>query len=138
MSEQPLTDVLARIPRPTPTLHNDTYDRISPAKTTFEAQGKTVLITAGGTGIGFEISKAFAEAGVARIIIVSRRPEPQAQAKQGLEDQFPDLKVETHSASVTDHAKINEILQNAGDIDVLVISHSYIHKMQPGVSVPVA
>lgn len=30
------------------TYHKDTYDRISPSKTTFDAKGKTLLITAGG------------------------------------------------------------------------------------------
>jgi hypothetical protein len=31
------------------TYHNKTYDRISPLNTKFEAKGKTLLITAGGT-----------------------------------------------------------------------------------------
>ena len=30
------------------TYHTTTYDRISPTNTTFDARGKTVLITAGG------------------------------------------------------------------------------------------
>ena len=31
------------------TYHSKTYDRLSPSKTKFEAKGKTLLITAGGT-----------------------------------------------------------------------------------------
>jgi hypothetical protein len=42
---------LTQIPRPAEikTYHSKTYDRISPSNTKFEAKGKTLLITAGGT-----------------------------------------------------------------------------------------
>jgi hypothetical protein len=42
---------LTQIPRPAEikTYHTQTYDRISPSNAKFEAKGKTLLITAGGT-----------------------------------------------------------------------------------------
>ena len=110
------------IPRPVKTYHKETYSRLAPANSSFDAKGKTVLITAGATGIGFSISKASAEAGVARIIIISRRREPQAKAKAELEAKFPTAKVETFLASVTDKVKMTEILKGVeGGIDVLVL-----------------
>ena len=124
------------IPRPVETYHTKTYDRISPSKTTFNAKDKTVLITAGGTGVGFSISKAFAEAGVERIIIVSRRPEPQAEAKAELQSKFPNLKVETIPASVTDTARMAQIMERPRGIDVLVMSAAGLTQAARSVDFP--
>lgn len=63
-------------PRPTQTYHSTTYDRIA-RQHGFDGRDKTVLITGGATGVGYSISKAFAEAGVARIPIISRSLGPQ-------------------------------------------------------------
>jgi len=125
-------DIESMAPHPTQTYHTKSYDRIDPAKSTFEGKAKTVLITAGATGVGFETSKAFAQTGVERIIIVSRRAEPQQKAKAVLEADFPGLSVECVQASVTDYPKITQILKDAGDINVLVMSHAIAHD----VSVP--
>lgn len=119
------------IPRPVNIYHGKTYDRIAPSKTTFNAKGKSVLITAGATGIGFSISKAFAEAGVERIIIVSRRPEPQSKAKAQLESQFQNMKVETISCTITDSANMAQMMERAGDIDVLVLCAAAVGGTKP-------
>jgi hypothetical protein len=41
-------DMLQIRPAEIKTYHSETYDRISPAKTTYDAKGKTLCITAGG------------------------------------------------------------------------------------------
>jgi len=41
-------DMLQVRPAEIKTYHSETYDRISPSKTTFNAKGKTLFITAGG------------------------------------------------------------------------------------------
>ena len=113
------------IPKPTPTFHQKTYPRLSPTRTTFPAHGKTVLLTAGATGIGLETSRAFAQAGVKRLIILSRRPEPQAAAKAALEEEFEGLEVVCYAVTVTDYDAITKILREVdGGIDVLVLSHA--------------
>lgn len=48
MAPHSLKDVLQLRPTEIKTYHSETYDRISPTKTTFEAKGKTLFITAGG------------------------------------------------------------------------------------------
>ncbi|KAK5739292.1 hypothetical protein LTR17_005398 [Elasticomyces elasticus] len=113
------------------TYHSSTYDRISPSTTKFDAKGKTVLITAGATGIGYSISESFAKAGVARIIILQRRESVLATAKEALEKAYPNTKVETYSASQSDSQRMTEIIQSVGEIDVLIPCATYAGDMKP-------
>lgn len=129
----------AQIPKPTTTFHTTTYPRISPTQPSLSASGKTLLITAGATGIGFETSRAFAQAGAAKIIILSRRKEPQDKAKAAIESEFPGTTVEGHSVDVNNHTATTSILQSAGSIDILILSHAYAPPMDlPALAVPVA
>ncbi|KAF7192762.1 Short chain dehydrogenase citE [Pseudocercospora fuligena] len=119
------------IPRPVQTYHRTTYPRLAFEKSDFNGHDKTVLITGGATGIGFATAKAFAKAGVQRIVIVSRSPEPQKKARAELEATFAKLQVKTHSASVTDYGRMAEILRETGRIDILVLSAMADHPFTP-------
>lgn len=115
-------------PKVTQTYHKESYARIDPSKSAFDGKGKTVLITAGATGIGFETSRAFAQTGIQRLIIVSRRAEPQEKAKKALAAEFPALEVQCEQVSVTDQARMTQLLQAVpGGIDVLILSHAAIN-----------
>ena len=72
----------------TKTHHRDTYPAISPTKPSLSQAGKTVLITGGVSGIGFEIARSFAKASAARIIITSRRASALETAVQKLRAEF--------------------------------------------------
>jgi hypothetical protein len=48
MAPHSLKDYEQLRPAEVKTYHSETYDRISPTKTQFEAKGKTLFITAGG------------------------------------------------------------------------------------------
>lgn len=117
---------LADLPHPTKTYHTQSYDRIRPSNTG-NASGKTVLITGGASGVGYSISRAFAAAGAAKILIVSRSPGPQADAKQKLEQAYPNTKIETHSLATTDEQGITNLFKTAGPIDILVLSAGIAH-----------
>lgn len=118
---------LEMIPRPTKTYHSTTYDRIS-KRHGFDGKGKTVLITGGATGIGYSLSRAFAEAGVARIAIISRSPVSQVQAKAALERAYPLIKILLYTACITDEAAITTALRDIGSIDVLVNCAAVYHR----------
>jgi len=84
-----------------------------------------------GTGIGFEISRAFAAAGVSRICIMSRRPEPLAKSKQELEKEFKGLRVDTYAVSVSDYAVVSEAVKQIGQVDVIALSAAYVQGPDP-------
>ena len=122
-----LSSFLETLHRPTKTFHSATYDRIS-KRHGFEGHGKTVLITGGASGIGYNISKAFAEAGVARIAIISRSSAPLQIAKASLEAAHRSLEVTTYQASIDDYAKMTEILHEIGSLDVLILNAAIAHR----------
>ena len=114
-------------PRPTKTYHSKTYDRISKHHG-FSGRGKTILITGGATGVGYSLCKSFAEAGIARIAIISRSPGPQQKAKSDLEAAYPSTQILCYEASITDSDRMTEILQDIGTIDILVLCASAYHR----------
>lgn len=116
-----------RLPRPTKTYHNTSYERIA-KRNGFDGHGKTVVVTGGASGVGFSISRAFAEAGVARIAMISRSAGPQQKAKADLEGAYPTTHILTYQASVTDSDRMAEILQELGTVDVLVLSAASVHR----------
>lgn len=72
-------------------LHKREYPAILPTRSALSQAGHTVLVTGGGTGIGFAIVKAFALAGASKVIIVGR-----SAAK--LQGAIKDLQQETAGA----------------------------------------
>lgn len=134
------------------TYHRTTYDRISPSNT-FNGQGKTVLVTAGGAlfrtastetrltfpavGIGFAIAESFAKAGVERLVLIQRRPDALETAKQTIESKYSNTKTTIYVASVTDFGRISEIVKQVGKIDVLVANAAMSHPFVPSKDVTV-
>ena len=118
---------LESLPRPTKTYHTTPYDRISNHHN-FSGTGKTILITGGASGVGYAISKAFASTGVSRIAIIGRSLKPLEKAKHDLEEEFPSLQVLMYQASVTDHDRMSQIVQELGTIDVLVLNAATAHR----------
>ena len=118
------------VSRPTKTYHSTTYDRIA-KRHGFNGVGKTVLVTGGATGVGYSISKAFASAGVARIVIVSRNPGPQQKAKAELETISPSTQVILYQASIADSDLMSSILLELGTIDILVLCAAIYHRRVP-------
>ncbi|KAJ5274866.1 hypothetical protein N7497_005474 [Penicillium chrysogenum] len=118
---------LESFPRPTVTYHSQTYDRISQHHG-FNGAGKTILVTGGSSGVGYSICKAFAQANVARIAIISRSQGPQAQAKSELEAAYPPTEILIYQASITDSIRMTNILQDLGTVDVLVLCAAVVHR----------
>lgn len=87
--------------------------------------GKTVVVTGGGTGIGQGIATAFSEQGC-KVIITGRRMEKLEEAKSIMLAKHPGADVEVQVCDVSDRAAVETLFQNIvsqhGDVDILVNS----------------
>jgi NAD(P)-dependent dehydrogenase (short-subunit alcohol dehydrogenase family) len=85
--------------------------------------GKIVLNTGAGSGIGRAMAHAFARHG-ARLMLVDIDEAGLASAKAELMSSYPDLDVETHVASITDEAAVEQACVQTetrfGQIDILL------------------
>ncbi|MDP6663392.1 MAG: SDR family NAD(P)-dependent oxidoreductase [SAR202 cluster bacterium] len=84
-------------------------------------EGKKIVITGGGTGLGLEMTTALARAG-ADLVIASRRQGPINEAAQIVRDL--GRKAVAVSTDVTDTAQVNALMERAleefGVVDVLI------------------
>jgi NAD(P)-dependent dehydrogenase (short-subunit alcohol dehydrogenase family) len=71
----------------TKTTHQKTYAAISPTRPELSQAGKSILITGGGTGVGFSIAQAFIRASAATIVIIGRRADVLDTARAKLEEE---------------------------------------------------
>ncbi|KAG5967448.1 hypothetical protein E4U56_000858 [Claviceps arundinis] len=124
------TNFFESIPRPTKTYRSASYDRISTGHG-FNGTGKTVLITGGSSGIGLNMAKAFAGAGVARIAILSRSRATQLTAKAELEAAYPSTRILLFEASVTDADRFASVLEELAGVDILVLCAAAVHARVP-------
>lgn len=75
--------------------HRKLYPAIDPTRPELSQSGKTVLVTGGGTGVGFSIAQAFVRASAATIIILGRREQVLADAASNMEEIAKSLKTGT-------------------------------------------
>jgi len=97
----------APFPSPTKTWHTEKYQSIDPTRPELSARGKTVVVTGGGTGIGAETARYFAEAGASRIALLGRREQPLLDTKASIEQKFPNVEVLAASTDVANKAEVD-------------------------------
>lgn len=125
---------MAPFPSPTSTWHDETYASISPTHPKLSAKGKTVVITGGGTGIGAETARCFAEAGARRIVLLGRREQPLLDTKASIEFKSPGTKVLVSSTDVTEKQDVDATFFRCigdGEIHVLVSNAAMIGPQSP-------
>lgn len=123
----------------TKNIHNTAYPAISPLRPELSQEGKTVLVTGGGTNIGLAITKAFVQAGAKTVIIVGRRIKVLDDAKKQIlaEAEAGSKKVEViaQSVDVTDKAAITglwaDLKSNGVEVDVLVSNAAKFGEKRP-------
>lgn len=113
--------------------HSQPYAAISPTLPALSAVGKNVLITGGGSGIGFAIMKAFATAGASHITIIGRTATLLESAKLSIESFAPMTNISTYAISLTDHDAVKSMFASErslyGEFDVVILCAGYLHTM---------
>lgn len=88
-------------------------------------EGKVVVVTGGGTGIGYGIARAFLKAGC-RVIITGRRLEKLEQTEAALKEETGSHQVESIACDVSNRERVTEVFAEIktkhGDVDILVNS----------------
>ncbi|KEQ78835.1 oxidoreductase [Aureobasidium pullulans EXF-150] len=110
-------------PSPTTTWHSTTYSSLSPLRPELSAKGKTVIITGGGSGIGAETARYFAQAGSSRIALLGRREQPLLDIKASIEREHDGSKVFIFPTDVTKKSEVDATFTKfLGDdkVDILV------------------
>jgi NAD(P)-dependent dehydrogenase (short-subunit alcohol dehydrogenase family) len=123
----------APFPSPTSTWHSNTYPSLAPSRPELSAKGKTVLITGGGTGIGAETARYFAQAGATRIAILGRREQPLLDTKASIERDHEDVHVSTAPTDVTKKSEVEAAFAAfLGDdkLDILVHGAAVVGPME--------
>jgi len=121
------------------TFHTKPYPAISPLREGLSQAGRTVLITGGGSGIGFEIAKSFIKASAARLIIIGRRKDVLSNAVADLVAEAKTLgsptKVVGHALDAANSevtAKLWKDLRDDGIyVDVLVLNAAVVGVGKP-------
>ncbi|KAH8898593.1 NAD(P)-binding protein [Thozetella sp. PMI_491] len=98
---------MAPFPSPTAIWHSTAYPSISPTRPELSAKGKAVVVTGGGTGIGAETARCFAQAGAARIALLGRREQPLLDTQASIEQGFPGVEVFAIPTDVTEQSQVD-------------------------------
>ncbi|KAJ4483557.1 short-chain dehydrogenase/reductase [Lentinula aciculospora] len=121
----------------TSTYHRDTYPTISPTRPSLSQAGKAVLITGGGSGIGFEIARSFAKANASKVIIIGRRSAVLDDATEKLREEFKGSPTEfiARQGDIGDDASITSVWDFLHSqsilVHVLVLNAASLFPMGP-------
>jgi NAD(P)-dependent dehydrogenase (short-subunit alcohol dehydrogenase family) len=105
------------------------YAALSPSNFTSEINGKSILITGGGSGIGSYVAHGFAEAGASSITIVGRTEARLQSTAKELSSKFPDLKVSYKAVNTNEQESIKKLfdgLDEGEGFDILVNNAGYL------------
>lgn len=113
----------------TPTYHSQPYGAIEPTLQKSNLEGKNVVITGGGSGIGKAIALAFSKANAATIVILGRTRQTLDATKQEIETTST-TRVKAIVADVTNADDIRRtfsgVAAEIGNLHVLVNNAGYM------------
>lgn len=119
-------------------VHKTSYAAIDPSRAALSQAGKTVVITGGGSGIGYAIAQAFVAASAARVIILGRRADVIASAAQKLAaaTNHPDSsEIRGIPCDISDATTVDALWAGFAKegiaIDVLVLNAASFAPLQP-------
>ena len=89
------------------------------------------MITGGGAGIGKSITRSFAQAGAASILITGRREKLVAETKAALAKEFPKTSFQYITAAISNLADTDAAFAEVqGGIDILVANAAFLPEVR--------
>lgn len=90
----------------------------------FDLTGKTALVTGGGTGLGYHMTRALVRSG-ATVLIAARREQVLREAAERLNAERPSAgRVQCHAVDLCDRVSISKLarhaLESLGGVDIYV------------------
>ncbi|KUJ09629.1 NAD(P)-binding protein [Mollisia scopiformis] len=105
-------------------VHRDVYPAISPSRPELSQAGKVVLITGGGTGVGFSSARSFVRAAADTVIILGRRVEVLETAVSALEKEAKvtgtNTKIISRVCDATNLTEVNEFWKDLAEKGIIV------------------
>ncbi|MFZ4505912.1 MAG: SDR family NAD(P)-dependent oxidoreductase, partial [Microbacteriaceae bacterium] len=102
-----------------------------------ELEGRVVFNTGGGSGIGFELARAFASNGC-KIVLIDVNENSLDSAVTTLRKEYPQVEVETYCASVTEEDELAQAVAFTiaafGQIDI-VLSNAGVSSNTPSLEI---
>lgn len=109
--------------------HTKPYAYISPTRPELSADGKNVLITGGGTGIGNAVGVAFAQAGAKSVSIIGRRLDKLESGAANISAVSKKVEVLYKVADLLNRSQVDAafraIVEKVGKIDIFVSNAGY-------------
>ena len=123
----------------TKTVHRKAYPAVSPTRPELSQAGRVVLVTGGGTGIGFSIAQSFVRASADTVIIIGRRQSVLETAASRLQAEAKavgtNTKITTRACDLVKQADIealwNDLATQNITVDVLVHSAAKFTETKP-------
>lgn len=129
----------ATFPSPVKTWRTKSYKAIDPTQPALSTQGKNIVVTGGGTGVGKEIARSFVKSGASHLALLGRRRQPLEETKAEIQS-LGSGKTNIHViiADVTSpesiKAALHEFLSSIGQdakIDILVANAGVVSENCP-------
>lgn len=112
----------------TATYHHEPYPAINPSRPELSAQGKVVIVTGGGKGIGKATALAFAKAH-AKAVVITGRTKPTLEQTSSEIEKLGSKSV-FYVADVTDSKRMHDIFSaikaQFGSIDIVISNAAYL------------
>ncbi|KAF2231062.1 putative short-chain dehydrogenase [Viridothelium virens] len=109
----------------TNTIHQEVYPAIAPTRPELSQDGRAILISGGGNGLGYNIAQAFVRAAAHTVVIIGRRFDVLVEARSRLEAETKAADTNTQiiarACDLTDRAQVDALWKELNDVLGIVV-----------------